>query len=166
MPWMDENRCVTTCATSSGLRTRTMATKSHSPVTEYASATPSTSASAPPSVGSASREAFTSTTACVMAGLYTAIRYPGQHPRRATVVGAGSFGTAVALLLVRAGVRTTLLCRTSEQAERLDSAGENERSLPGVERPRELKVRVFGAVAGQFRRPAPAEDASLDSKRR
>ena len=44
------------------------------------------------------------------------IRQPGQHPRRAVVVGAGSFGTAVAILLERAGVRTTLLCRTPEQA--------------------------------------------------
>src|SRR3954469_6481696 len=153
MPWMDENRCVTTCATSSGLRTRTMATKSHSPVTEYASATPSTSASAPPSVGSASREAFTSTTACVMAGLYTAIRYPGQHPRRATVVGAGSFGTAVALLLVRAGVRTTLLCRTEEQARQLAESRENERYLSGVELPQQLKIRALGAREDQFQRP-------------
>jgi glycerol-3-phosphate dehydrogenase len=46
-----------------------------------------------------------------------------------------------------------LLCRTPEQAERLESARENERYLPGVELPRDLKVRVFGAVAGQFRRP-------------
>ena len=44
------------------------------------------------------------------------LRYPGHAPRRATVIGAGSFGTAVALLLERAGVRTTLLCRTAEQA--------------------------------------------------
>ncbi|MBA3437060.1 MAG: hypothetical protein H0U14_03555, partial [Thermoleophilaceae bacterium] len=43
------------------------------------------------------------------------LRYPGHAPRRAAVVGAGSFGTAVALLLERAGLRTTLLCRTSDQ---------------------------------------------------
>jgi len=30
------------------------------------------------------------------------IRHPGQHPRRATVVSAGSFGTAVAMLFDRA----------------------------------------------------------------
>src|SRR3954451_16655927 len=79
--------------------------------------------------------------------------YPGQLPRRATVLGAGSFGTAVALLLERAGVRTTLLCRTEEQAEALIAAGENERYLPGVELPGSLKVRAFGNRPDQFQRP-------------
>ena len=51
------------------------------------------------------------------------------EPRRASVVGAGSFGTAVAILLERAGLRTTLLCRTSEQVERILTAGENEQYL-------------------------------------
>ncbi len=68
-------------------------------------------------------------------------------------MGAGSFGTAVALLLVRAGVRTTLLCRTAEQAERLHAARENERYLPGLGLPAALKVRIFGAVPDQFARP-------------
>ena len=81
------------------------------------------------------------------------MRYPGQHPRRATVVGAGSFGTAVALLLVRAGVRTTLLCRTEEQAARLAEARENEHYLSGVELPQQLKVRALGARDDQFQRP-------------
>ncbi len=81
-----------------------------------------------------------------------AIRYPGQHPRRATVVGAGSFGTAVAVLLERAGIRVTLLCRTVEQAEELSGAKQNERYLPGVDLPRDLKVRAFGAHPEQFAR--------------
>ncbi len=71
---------------------------------------------------------------------------------RASVVGAGSFGTAVSLLLVRAGVRTTLLCRTSEQAKELGERGENERYLPGVALPRELKVRALGGREEQFHR--------------
>jgi glycerol-3-phosphate dehydrogenase (NAD(P)+) len=79
--------------------------------------------------------------------------YPGQQPRRATVVGAGSFGTAVALLLERAGIRTTLLCRTEGQAEGLIEARENERYLPGVELPSSLKVRAFGNRPDQFQRP-------------
>jgi glycerol-3-phosphate dehydrogenase (NAD(P)+) len=74
-----------------------------------------------------------------------AIRYPGQHPRRATVVGAGSFGTAVAVLLERAGIRTALLCRTREQADDLGGARENVRYLPGVELPRDLRVSFLGA---------------------
>jgi glycerol-3-phosphate dehydrogenase (NAD(P)+) len=81
------------------------------------------------------------------------VRYPGQHPRRAAVVGAGSFGTAVAVLLVRAGVRTTLLARTAEQAEELERERENERYLDGVELPRELKVRALGNRPDQFARP-------------
>ena len=45
---------------------------------------------------------------------------PAPAPgRRAIVVGAGSFGTAVAVLLARGGLRTTLQARTAEQAARL-----------------------------------------------
>src|SRR2546423_4407074 len=73
-------------------------------------------------------------------------------PRRASVIGAGSFGTAVAVLLVRAGMRTTLLCRTEEQARELGEARENKRYLEGVELPERLKVRVLGGVEEQFRR--------------
>jgi glycerol-3-phosphate dehydrogenase (NAD(P)+) len=69
------------------------------------------------------------------------------------VVGAGSFGTAVALLLERAGVRTTLLCRTAEQAEEMARTRENARYLPGVELPANLKVRALGNRDDQFERP-------------
>jgi glycerol-3-phosphate dehydrogenase (NAD(P)+) len=81
------------------------------------------------------------------------VRYPGQQVRRATVIGAGSFGTAVALLLDRADVRATLLCRTEEQADDLEQSRENKRYLEGVELPRDIKVRAFGGRADQFARP-------------
>ena len=68
------------------------------------------------------------------------------------MVGAGSFGTAVAIMLERAGVRTTLLCRTAEQAEELERTRENARYLPGVQLPGGLRVRALDAVDGQFRR--------------
>ena len=68
-------------------------------------------------------------------------------------MGAGSFGTAVAVLLERAGVSTTLLCRTVEQVHELATARRNERYLPGVELPRDLKVRALGAREDQFARP-------------
>jgi glycerol-3-phosphate dehydrogenase (NAD(P)+) len=42
------------------------------------------------------------------------------------VVGAGSFGTAVAVLLARGGFRTTLQTRTAEQCARLESERENQ----------------------------------------
>jgi glycerol-3-phosphate dehydrogenase (NAD(P)+) len=67
-------------------------------------------------------------------------------------VGAGSFGTAVAVLLVRAGLRTALLCRTAEQAETLAQSRHNERYLPGVELPRELRVRPLAAGRDQLAR--------------
>jgi glycerol-3-phosphate dehydrogenase (NAD(P)+) len=62
------------------------------------------------------------------------------------VIGAGSFGTAIAVLLARGGMRTTLQTRTAEQAERLTSERENKVYLPGVELP--LQLRVEGADAG------------------
>ena len=49
------------------------------------------------------------------------------------------------MLLERAGLRTTLLCRTAEQARELADAHHNERYLPGVELPRDLRVQLFGA---------------------
>src|SRR3954452_11450989 len=70
---------VTTSASISCRGTRMIATKSHSPVTEYASATPSRSASWPPSVCRASRSASMSTTAVVIA--CGCRRGPGSRPR-------------------------------------------------------------------------------------
>ena len=63
---------------------------------------------------------------------------PGN--RRAVVVGAGSFGTAVAVLLARGGLRTSLQTRSPEQARRLSDDRENTEYLPGVELPRELRI--------------------------
>jgi len=71
------------------------------------------------------------------------VPHPGQ--RRAVVVGAGSFGTAVAVLLSRGGLRTTLQARTPEQASALASERENQRYLPGVELPAQLRVEDVSA---------------------
>jgi glycerol-3-phosphate dehydrogenase (NAD(P)+) len=60
--------------------------------------------------------------------------------RRAVVIGAGSFGTAVAVLLARGGMRTTLQTRTDEQARRLLEHRENRAYLPGVDLPRDLRI--------------------------
>lgn len=65
---------------------------------------------------------------------------PAPGTRRAVVIGAGSFGTAVAVLLARGGLRTTLQTRTTEQAERLLEDRENRAYLPEVAFPRELRV--------------------------
>ncbi|MCW3022306.1 MAG: glycerol-3-phosphate dehydrogenase [Conexibacter sp.] len=69
---------------------------------------------------------------------------PTPGARRAVVVGAGSFGTAVAVLLARGGVRTTLQTRTAEQCERLSADRENLAYLPGVALPANLKVGQAG----------------------
>ena len=67
-------------------------------------------------------------------------------------MGAGSFGTAVALLLERGGLRTTLLTRSAEQARELSGSRHNEHYLPGVELPRDLRVRLLGADQDDLRR--------------
>ena len=65
--------------------------------------------------------------------------------RRASVIGAGSFGTALAVLLARAGLRTTLLTRTDAQATLIDRERENRRYLPGVELPSQLRIAPASA---------------------
>ena len=58
------------------------------------------------------------------------IHLPAPGTKRAVVIGAGSFGTAVAVLLARGGLRTTLQTRTQEQAEQLAEDRENRVYLP------------------------------------
>ncbi|HTC59619.1 MAG TPA: 2-dehydropantoate 2-reductase N-terminal domain-containing protein, partial [Solirubrobacteraceae bacterium] len=70
---------------------------------------------------------------------------PSPGARRATVIGAGSFGTALAVLLSRAGLRTTLQTRSSEQATLLADERENKLYLPGVELPSQLRVEAVSA---------------------
>jgi glycerol-3-phosphate dehydrogenase (NAD(P)+) len=60
--------------------------------------------------------------------------------KRATVIGGGSFGTALAVVLARGGLRTTLQTRTAEQAATLERDRENRQYLPGVELPTHLRV--------------------------
>lgn len=60
--------------------------------------------------------------------------------RRAAVVGAGSWGTAVAVLLARGGLEVKLGTRTAAQAVEVEEAGENRRYLDGVELPPSLQV--------------------------
>jgi glycerol-3-phosphate dehydrogenase (NAD(P)+) len=66
--------------------------------------------------------------------------------RRAAVIGAGSWGTAVAVMLARAGLEVDLGCRTAEQAERLATERANERYLPGVTLPERVHVVRTGEL--------------------
>src|SRR3954453_6465927 len=70
---------------------------------------------------------------------------PSPGSKRAIVLGAGSFGTAVAVLLARGGFRTTLQARTAEQAVRLEADRENKVYVPEVELPRQLAVEPMSA---------------------
>ncbi|HEX3910581.1 MAG TPA: NAD(P)H-dependent glycerol-3-phosphate dehydrogenase [Solirubrobacteraceae bacterium] len=70
---------------------------------------------------------------------------PSPVARRATVIGAGSFGTALAVLLARGGLRTTLQARTPEQAGKLEEERENTTYLPGVMLPAQLRIEPASA---------------------
>jgi glycerol-3-phosphate dehydrogenase (NAD(P)+) len=61
--------------------------------------------------------------------------------RKAAVIGAGSWGTAVAVLLARGGLDVQLGCRTEEQAEAIRAMGQNERYLSDVDLPVGLQVK-------------------------
>ncbi len=57
-----------------------------------------------------------------------------------TIIGAGAWGTAMAVHLNRRGHTVTLVPRRFEQAEALASARENAAYLPGVELPASLQI--------------------------
>jgi glycerol-3-phosphate dehydrogenase (NAD(P)+) len=61
--------------------------------------------------------------------------------RKAAVIGAGSWGTAMAVLLARGGLEVQLGCRNRERAETLAERRENERYLPGVRLPEGVAVK-------------------------
>jgi glycerol-3-phosphate dehydrogenase (NAD(P)+) len=66
--------------------------------------------------------------------------------RRAAVIGAGSWGTAAAVLLARGGLEVQLGTRTPERVAELVERGENERYLPGVELPEAIDVRLASEI--------------------
>ncbi len=66
--------------------------------------------------------------------------------RRAAVIGAGSWGTAVAVLLARGGLEVQLGARSAERAAEMVEAGENRRYLPGVALPEAIDVRQASEI--------------------
>jgi len=66
--------------------------------------------------------------------------------RRAAVIGAGSWGTAVAVLLARGGLDVQLGTRTPAQAAEMSEAGENRRYLEGMQLPESLHVRPASEI--------------------
>ncbi|MBN8870338.1 MAG: 1-acyl-sn-glycerol-3-phosphate acyltransferase [Solirubrobacterales bacterium] len=66
--------------------------------------------------------------------------------RRAAVIGAGSWGTAVAVLLARGGLEVQLGTRTADQAEAMALARENSKYLPDVRLPDGIEVRPSSQI--------------------
>jgi 1-acyl-sn-glycerol-3-phosphate acyltransferase len=66
--------------------------------------------------------------------------------RRAAVIGAGSWGTAVAVLLARGGLEVQLGARTPERVAELVEWGENRRYLPDVPLPDSIDVRQASEI--------------------
>ncbi len=66
--------------------------------------------------------------------------------RRAAVIGAGSWGTAMAVLLARGGLEVQLGTRGAEQAETMEAERVNERYLPEVRLPESLRVKKASEI--------------------
>jgi glycerol-3-phosphate dehydrogenase (NAD(P)+) len=60
--------------------------------------------------------------------------------RRVAIIGAGSWGTSLAISLARAGLEVELGCRTPAQAETLARERTNHDYLPGVELPDTVRI--------------------------
>ena len=66
--------------------------------------------------------------------------------RTAAVVGAGRMGTAIGVVLARAGLEVQLGCRTAAQAERLEAERENAEYLPGVRLDKGIRCRTVTEI--------------------
>jgi glycerol-3-phosphate dehydrogenase (NAD(P)+) len=61
---------------------------------------------------------------------------------KVTVLGAGAWGTALARLLHQCGLETALWGHNPAHVEDIRRTGRNERFLPGIELPREIKLET------------------------
>ncbi len=59
---------------------------------------------------------------------------------KVTILGAGAWGTTLAVILARQGHRTMLCARREEQRRALDTARENSAYLPGISIPAEVAI--------------------------
>jgi glycerol-3-phosphate dehydrogenase (NAD(P)+) len=60
-----------------------------------------------------------------------------------TVIGAGAFGTALAVALGREGRAVTLCARDAAQVTTMQETRRNERRLPGVDLPKTVSITAF-----------------------
>jgi len=61
---------------------------------------------------------------------------------KVTVLGAGAWGTALARLLQQSGVEATLWGHDPAHVEEIRRTGQNERYLPGIKVPRQIKLET------------------------
>ncbi len=66
--------------------------------------------------------------------------------RKAAVIGAGSWGTAMAVLLARGGLEVQLGTRSQEKAAEIAAKRLNSRYLPGVRLPETVAVKRAGEI--------------------
>jgi 1-acyl-sn-glycerol-3-phosphate acyltransferase len=66
--------------------------------------------------------------------------------RKAAVIGSGAWGTAVAVLLSKAGMDVELGTRGAEMADQIQKERRNERYLPEVDLPPELNVKQASTI--------------------
>ena len=89
--------------------------------------------------------------------------------RRAAIVGAGSWGTGLAVAFARAGLDVELGCRTEQQAARLQHTRVNENYLPGIRLPDAIRVAAADDLALEradlvcFAVPAAALPAAVEA---
>ncbi|MDX8402501.1 MAG: NAD(P)H-dependent glycerol-3-phosphate dehydrogenase [Mariprofundaceae bacterium] len=69
--------------------------------------------------------------------------------RTACVIGAGSWGTALAIVLARGGLDVRLVARNTATARAIDEQRENARYLPGIPLPERIRVTADRQAALQ-----------------
>ncbi|MDQ6992797.1 MAG: NAD(P)H-dependent glycerol-3-phosphate dehydrogenase [Mariprofundus sp.] len=90
-----------------------------------------------------------------------------MNKQRVTVLGAGSWGTALALVLARSGRQVCLVARSDKQARLINRDRSNECYLPGTILPDNLQVTadtvaaLQGTTACVYALPCAAADATL-----
>jgi len=72
-----------------------------------------------------------------------------ETPGTIGVIGAGAWGTALAILAARTGRRTVLWTRDPDAAGRMDAARRNEARLPGIAFPPSLAVTADAAAIAE-----------------
>ena len=66
---------------------------------------------------------------------------------KVTIMGCGSWGTALAIVLAQKGIPVTMWCRRANQAEEMNTLHTNEKYLPGIVLPELISVNTNLAEA-------------------